>query len=310
MTTYKRQKIDANLFRPIFSYITTGTLIAQIESRDIYIAGGAVLSCILGDKIADIDLFFENVSDFNELKLFLRKNGYMCIHDSDNALTYSLGDEKKLQLIKLSMGNPIESILDSFDIINSRLAYSIKNHELVSDSRTFELLKTSRGMFSDSIHTPIRSISRYLKYSKKGFVFDEYELLKLAMLIKSIKLNHYSDLKDHITDPQYKKITEKFGKNNHIKINDLISFLSGGEKNTDGLFSPDSIADIRKEVKKSKEVMDQGYPRSRPIRADINRYRAIRADINRYYGRVSFADLNNIVSESDHSAVQNDNCPF
>lgn len=141
-----------------------------------FIAGGCFKNLFNGQKIKDIDMFFETEADFFEaVKHFEKSDNHHKFYD--NKKVYAFKDNKTgmtLELIKATFGTP-EKIISKFDFSITKFAYykeqkedSVSYAALYHD-RFFEHLHTKKLVLNKEIFFPLSTFERSLKYARYGY---------------------------------------------------------------------------------------------------------------------------------------------
>jgi len=161
------------------------------------------LNMIANDYYSDIDLFFSTKKDFQdarEIFELLRQTPTVRKEiETENAVTYILYVQKKngalshfntIQLVKTYVGTPTE-ILSTFDIVNARVLYSLKEDTWYFDKRTLAAFASKRLILStstpyldeeDSIFFQLERLSKYaIRYDLE---LDNQSLYRLINLNK------------------------------------------------------------------------------------------------------------------------------
>ncbi len=119
-----------------------------LEEYNAFLAGGSILSGILGRKVNDYDLWFPSNSELvNAFEEFIAI-GATIEWNSDNAWTLRLFDEFKVQCVKKHIGDPFV-ILRGFDFKFCQIGISCATGELIQkDMTASQIKKKSEGLYT------------------------------------------------------------------------------------------------------------------------------------------------------------------
>lgn len=179
---YQRQAIE-NYFEGV--HIPDGT----------FLAGGAVLSLMTGNKINDLDLYFSSREAVAE---FIEENSGVYLHSvTDKSISLSLSTTKygtkEFQLIYFDSYNNADEIFRDFDFSVCMCAYNFDDKQFHFHKDFWEHLGAKKLVFSPSTKFPIISLLRVEKYQQKGFSISNGELRKIALAISKLNLEDKSE---------------------------------------------------------------------------------------------------------------------
>jgi hypothetical protein len=115
---------------------------------------------------SDIDVFFTNLSELKNYKLFLTKNGYNSTESPFGCINLVKSGHKTIQLI-VKKFNDVNHILDSFDFTICQLA--LNKNEAVSGQTTLSDIDKKIINIHRWSETPGHTMKRIFKYMDKGF---------------------------------------------------------------------------------------------------------------------------------------------
>lgn len=141
-----------------------------------FIAGGCFKNLFNNEKIKDIDVFFENETDFHEaVKHFESSEDHHKYYENKKVIAFK---EKQsgitIELIRSTFGTP-EKILSRFDFTITKFAYYKEyegesvNYIAIYHDRFFEHLHTKKLVLNKEIFFPTSTFERSLKYTKYGY---------------------------------------------------------------------------------------------------------------------------------------------
>lgn len=183
---YQRQAIE-NYFEGV--HIPDGT----------FLAGGAVLSLMTGNKINDLDLYFASRATVAE---FIEENSGVYLHSvTDKSISLSLSTTKygtkEFQLIYFDSYSNADEIFRDFDFSVCQCAYSFDDKQFYFHVDFWEHLGAKKLVFSPSTKFPIISLLRVEKYQQKSFSIGNGELRKIALAISKLNLEDKSEFLLH-----------------------------------------------------------------------------------------------------------------
>lgn len=191
LVTQSSESIDLS---KLDMYLSDTGILPILKSKDIFVCGGAILSCLSNTDINDVDLYFPCADDFWQINNFFRKEGYSPSFVSPAAITYDTHSGKSIQLIKYCIGQDISHTLSQFDFGICQIAFSYKNKTILHPDDFFQMYAKREIKISPNIMSPIGSLYRICKYVEKGYFFSQKELFKLAIVMITDGINTYEDL--------------------------------------------------------------------------------------------------------------------
>lgn len=185
-----------------------------MEGHKGFIAGGCFKNILSGEKVKDIDIFFESESDFQEaVDLFNdekhQKEGWGFKYRNEKAYAFQKEGEKVwIEFIESEFGKPKE-ILRSFDFTVTKMAYykepkyeekeddyfpfssaSIVAYEykLLYHEKFFEHLHMKRLVIDENIPFPVSTWERSYRYKGYGYNMCRETKKKLLQAIKGVNV--------------------------------------------------------------------------------------------------------------------------
>lgn len=168
-----------------------------MEGHKGFIAGGCFKNILSGEKVKDIDIFFESESDFQEaVDLFNDEK-----HQKE-------GEKVWVEFIESEFGKP-EEILRSFDFTVAKMAYykepkyeekeddyfpfssaSIVGYEykLLYHEKFFEHLHMKRLVIDENIPFPVSTWERSYRYKGYGYNMCRETKKKLLQALKGVNV--------------------------------------------------------------------------------------------------------------------------
>lgn len=193
-----------------------------------FVAGGAILSLLRGERPNDIDIYFRNqetallaakyfkfypiVREFYDIlgtkedRIYLTKTNYsipkeegLCpVFVSPNAITLNNG----FQLIMRYTGDP-ESIISKFDFAHTQMYWSRETGIKISDKAKNSLILNELLYLPGAY--PLSSLFRLRKFLLRGWDISIGQLTRLSMQLSKLDYTDLRQLKDQLNgvDVQY-----------------------------------------------------------------------------------------------------------
>ena len=147
-----------------------------------FIAGGCFKNLFNGERFKDVDVFFQNDSDFRDTVYTLTDcEDFESLYTSENVNAFR---HKKsgvtVECVQSIFGTP-EEIISQFDFTVAKFAYykervkddagdEVWQYKAVYHPQFFEHLHMKRLIIDDKIPFPMSTFNRVLRYRKYGFV--------------------------------------------------------------------------------------------------------------------------------------------
>lgn len=139
-----------------------------------YIAGGCFKQLFLGEKIKDIDLFFETNSDADAaISYYSGNDEFKQVYSNDRVTGFKCQKTGiVVEVISSFLGSPAEMI-GNFDFTITK-AFYCKNeldgaYEFYHHNRFFEHLTNRKLVIDDRVLFPLSTFNRSYRYVKYGF---------------------------------------------------------------------------------------------------------------------------------------------
>lgn len=186
-----------------------------MEGHKGFIAGGCFKNILSGERVKDIDIFFESESDFQEaVDLFNdekhQKEGWKFKYRNKKVCAFQKEGEKVwIEFIESEFGKPKE-ILRSFDFTVTKMAYykepkyeekeddyfpfssaSIVAYEykLLYHEKFFEYLHMKRLVIDENIPFPVSTWERSYRYKGYGYNMCRETKKKLLQALKGVNVS-------------------------------------------------------------------------------------------------------------------------
>jgi len=159
-------------------------ILTELKEADItcWIACGALRDYFAGVKITtDYDIFFPNEINYEKAKTYFKAKECKVKWESDNGMKI-VYDGKTYDLVKKFFDNP-KSTIDAFDFTASMFAVDTEN---VYFGETSFIDLARRQLMINKITYPASTLSRAIKYTKKGFAMCNGELKKIIISIQDM----------------------------------------------------------------------------------------------------------------------------
>jgi hypothetical protein len=181
-------------------YTEIGILDSNLQSevgKSAFICGGYVRYCASPRRVpepaSDVDVYCKDEETFLHLKEFFKRIDLSVRHENDISLTYTLPKESThpyfyapaVQLIKpiregrvVANGSMVE-ILENFDFTVIRCGLIDENTAMVDADFLHD--EEHKELRLKTIHCPISSTLRCMKYARKGYWLRPFECLRLFL---------------------------------------------------------------------------------------------------------------------------------
>lgn len=145
-----------------------------------FIAGGCFKNIFLGNKIKDIDIFFENEDDFKKADgYFYDSIEYVETYKNERVQAYKNTEtDMCIELIKGTFGTP-EEVMSVFDFSITKFAYCKREVEqndgtgieyyCLYHNEYFEHLVLKKLVLEEDIKFPVSTFERSYRYRSYGF---------------------------------------------------------------------------------------------------------------------------------------------
>jgi hypothetical protein len=163
-----------------------------------FIAGGVFKNIFNDEPIRDIDLFFENESDYKQtLEYFQKDKNYGKLYENNNCYAfYHKIDKTYIELVKRQFGTP-QQIIEIFDFSIVRAAYFKQenedggiNYKFIYVDRFFEDLHQKKLVIDiepNQIPLPANTFDRAFKYQRYGYSLCRESKVKLIEALRNLQ---------------------------------------------------------------------------------------------------------------------------
>lgn len=178
-----------------------------------FIAGGCFKNIFNGEKIKDVDVFFQNNIDYeNAVSYYDESDDYSFYYESKKVKAYKCKRTNvTVELVNSVHGTP-QQIIDSFDFTIVKIAYfkqvsQVENgldseetteYRIIHHKDIFEHLFFKRLVIDSTLKFPNSTFERSLKYKGYGYGLCKESKLKLIEAIKSS-----NNQNDNLTESLY-----------------------------------------------------------------------------------------------------------
>ena len=159
-----------------------------------FICGGCFKNIFNKEKVKDLDIFFENESDFDDAVQYfdsqtpgydgddVRDEKYHFHYENDNVKAYKhIETGVVLELCCKIFGKP-EEILNKFDFTITKFAY----YKEEVDDAFFEHLHLKRIVIDKDIPFPMSTFERMLRYAKYGYFPCKETKMKIINALRDL----------------------------------------------------------------------------------------------------------------------------
>lgn len=236
-----------------------------IESHDCWIAGGAILSIVMGQEVNDFDIYFK--TKYDAYDFYKELNGTL-IASTDKSLVVKIHDSGETFMFNLIIFKFFENALEifkDFDFTCCKGAWT--GRKFIYDPKFFPDVASRRIVYTPQFRYPIASLMRIHKYKKKGFEISRNEMLKIVLQITQHPVTSLEQLEEELGSHygmSLKKIypeEEDFSMQRMIEVlsdlpDDLFALSEGQEK----IEEPEMFEEIRKEIE--QRTFEEHIPKS------------------------------------------------
>jgi hypothetical protein len=171
------------LNEPIFNYTKLRQLDKYMIGHKGYIAGGVFKNIFNNEKFKDVDIFFENETNYIEaLELFKKDEKYAASYKNDKVTAFKHKETGvTVELIKHKYKSPLDMI-EEFDFtIVKFVYYKVVNKDesgieedkiewkVAYHNKFFEHLHMKRLVIDHEIILPVNTLNRMFKYARYGY---------------------------------------------------------------------------------------------------------------------------------------------
>lgn len=169
-------------------------IIEDLELKDCFIAGGAILSLITKSEIKDFDIYCKSIKSIIDNHFILSSNSTV-ISFTEKSITYLMSGETSIQIIINQTYKTPEEIFNNFDYTCCMLSYDIDTKEFNARPSTIKDILSKQLVFNPKTLYPFNSLLRLSKYQRKGYSISKTELMKLMLTVFSkTEINSWDDL--------------------------------------------------------------------------------------------------------------------
>lgn len=163
----------------------------EVSIEGTFVAGGAILSPIIGQEVSDYDVYPKDQSKLFDILVeadesygaYVVKISDRCITLKCNKVIKSDGERCIMQIVTLDNFESADKIFETFDFTVCMGAYDCDEKKFYYHESFWEDVASRRINFNVDTRYPYASLVRVGKYAKKGFSIPKTEYLKLGMSI-------------------------------------------------------------------------------------------------------------------------------
>lgn len=168
------------------NYEKLGDLNASLGLQGCFIAGGAVLSRVTKQPIADYDVYPKSREAMLDIFAILLEDGYV-VNLSDRAATFKLNnvyaDNGERAIVQVIIGDFTfpRDIFDCFDFTVCMGAYDVDQKKYFFDERFWPDVAAKDLVFNPGTLYPLNSLIRVNKYKAKGYHISKPQMVKMIL---------------------------------------------------------------------------------------------------------------------------------
>jgi len=144
-----------------------------------YVAGGAIVSLVLGETPNDYDIWFRSLEDWQAAVDGLTLTP---IRKSKYSYTYLLPTGKEIQLVKSRLGEPAD-VVGTFDFKHTHCYYELGKAPVYDEA--FLLSKRLVFVRGNLCH-PVNTVQRVLKFVRRGYSVSNQSIADLMNEVGAI----------------------------------------------------------------------------------------------------------------------------
>jgi hypothetical protein len=171
-----------------------------MECHKGFIAGGCFKNIHKGEKVKDLDIFFESESDYKEAVIHFDGNDkYVFSYENKNTRAYKNKETSiRVELISSVYGSAIE-IINNFDFTITKYAYARKLeadgivYYNIFSTKFFEDLVAKKLVIDEKIPFPVSTFERSYRYRGYGFGLCKESKGKLIEALQNSKVDDLSN---------------------------------------------------------------------------------------------------------------------
>lgn len=155
--------------------------------KGCYIAGGAILSTVTNNEIADFDVYCKNEESLVDNIFAMIDDGAFLLNVTDRAITLKTNDVNEeglrtvYQFMTLNDTETPEKIFDNFDFTVCMGAFDCDTGEYHFHDDFLLDIASKTLRFNPNTRYPLNSLLRTGKYRQKGYGIPKTELIKIAL---------------------------------------------------------------------------------------------------------------------------------
>lgn len=154
-----------------------------------YIAGGAVVSLVLDEKINDYDLFFKTEGAVAVIKTFFdtpKQLGNISIKAvTVNGITIVLEETGEVfQLVTRFYGDT-NRVFTTFDFTHCRAFFDLNSHDLMYHK---DVIEAKKLVYDGIDQYPVNALKRMVRFVKRGWEPDNETILNICDKLSSLDL--------------------------------------------------------------------------------------------------------------------------
>lgn len=160
------------------------SLYEKMPAKEIsWIAGGALRSFLVGDKVKDLDIFSSDPEKV--LSAFKSDDSFKVGHENDFISNF-YKDNMCYQVIKKYKYQSPQETIDSFDF--TIVCAAIGQDGIITDER-FYIDNAQRRLVVKSLPKPLSTVRRGMKYCQRGYYMCPVGLAKILKAVQENPIN-------------------------------------------------------------------------------------------------------------------------
>ena len=160
--------------------------------RGYFLAGGAALSMVIHTKPNDYDVFFKNKTVMEAwIKWAYTHSTILSVSDRS---IYCVHNGYHVNLITMRTYEKADDLFEDFDFTVCMFAWDRSANVLRYGKTAYADLEQRKLVFNTKTRFPFNSLTRVLKYAKKGFSISNSEMYKVAIAAYLVEIASDDDV--------------------------------------------------------------------------------------------------------------------
>jgi hypothetical protein len=168
-----------------------------------FIAGGCFKNLFNGERVKDIDVFFENTNDFEAARVYFdsQEEDYYFFYENPNVYAYKHRETNTTVELCRKVFGTADEVISAFDFSIVKFAYYKTEeddtgvfpdgekrtvYKVALDDKFFEHLHLKRLVVDDKLLYPMSTFERMIRYIKYGYMPCQGTKLRIAQGVRGL----------------------------------------------------------------------------------------------------------------------------